>query len=67
MHCNTKFDINLTKMAPKAPDGGVNRCGLILKLFADCYTFWLPFCVCILVSVSWRIIYHPKTVFNLQF
>ena len=24
----------------------VSRYGLIMRLFADCYTFWLPFCDC---------------------
>ena len=40
-----------TKMAPKAPDGNGNerrhsKWTNTYKLLIDCYTFWLPFCVC---------------------
>ena len=57
-----------TKMAPKATDGNGNvRCHLTwtnyYRLFADCYTFWLLFCVCCFSFYQGRLfIMQPKTV-----
>lgn len=59
-------------MAPKAPDGNENvgRNSIWTnnkRLFADCYTFWLPFCVCCISFYYERLLASGNHVLPAQF